>query len=170
MAAVSPFERLILLGIRGFGGEEAFVKFNHAAHLVLGVPFTHGITEFMKHRPDWHIVLVSELSLEFGCGEALLRRGQQVHGDEPVPQRQLAPVHHGVRLQTLAVMAVLALEALLVAFPVMLLASAVRADDSLCLTVLSQLTFAASLIRKDLHKVNKFHVPLFYRDKVTARP
>lgn len=124
----------------------------------------------MKHRSDWHIVLVSELALEFGGGEALLRRGQQVHGDEPVPQRQLAPVHHGVRLQALAVMAALALEALLVAFPIMLLASAARADDSLCLTVLSQLAPAAFLIRKDLHKVNKSHVTLFYGDKVTVRP
>lgn len=79
-------------------------------------------------------------------------------------------MHHGVHLQALAVMAALALEALLVAFPIMLLASAVRADDSLCLTVLSQLAPAAFLIRKDLHKVNKFHVPLFYGDKVTVGP
>lgn len=85
-----------------------------------------------------------------------------MHGDEPVPQRQLAPVHHGAHLQALAVMAALALEALLVVFPIMLPASAVRADDSLCLMVFSQLAFAAFLIGKDLHKVNKFHVPLFY--------
>ena len=141
-----PFERLILLGIRDFGGKEALVQLHHPEHLILGIPFTHGIPEFMKHRPDWHIVLVAELALEFGGGEALLRQSQQVHGDEPVPQWQLAPVHHGVRLQTLAIAAVLALEAPLVALPVILLTTAVRADDTLCLTVLFQLALAGFLV------------------------
>ena len=54
----------------------------------------------MKHRPVWHIALVPKLALEFSGEEALLRLGQQVHRDEPVAQRKLAPVHHCFRLQT----------------------------------------------------------------------
>ena len=126
---MSSLERLVLLGIRDFGGEEAFVQFNHIAHLVLGIPFTHGISEFMKHRPDWHIVLVAELALELGGGEALLRRGQQAHGNEQAPQRQMIS----------------------------------------CISVLSLFTIATLPIMKYLHKVNKFHAPWFYGDKVTIK-
>lgn len=122
----------------------------------------------MKHRPDWHIVPVPQLPLEFGGGEALLRRGQQVHGDEPVAQRQLASMHDGVGLQALAVTAALALEALLVALPVMLLASAVRADDALRLAILSQLALAALLVGKLPHKVDKSHVPIIYRGIISS--
>ena len=43
-----------------------------------------------------------------------------MHGDEPVAQRQLDAVHHGARLQTLAIVAPIALKALLVVLPVIL--------------------------------------------------
>ena len=66
---------------------------------------------------------MAELPLKFGGGETLLRRSQQVHCDEPIPQRELAPMHHRVGLQTLPIMAVLALEALLVCLPVMFFTS-----------------------------------------------
>ena len=125
------------------------------------------ITEFMKHCPYWHIVLVPQLALEFGGGETLLRRGQQVHGDKPIAQRQLAPMHNGIRLQALAIAALLTLEALLGALPVILLASAVRADYTLRLSVLFQLALAALLVGKLPHEVDKSHIPWVYRNKIT---
>ena len=89
-------------------------------------------------------------------------------GDEPIAQRQLAPMHNGIRLQALAIVALLTLETLLVALPVILLASAVRADDTLRLTVLFQLALAALLVGKLPHEVDKSHIPLVYRDKITG--
>lgn len=124
----------------------------------------------MKHRPDWHIALVFELALEYSGGEVLLRRGQKVHGNEPVAQRQLASMHHGVRLQTLVIVVVLALETLLVALRVILCASVVRVDDPLCLTILFQLALAALLVGKFPHEVDESHIPiLVYRNKDTRR-
>ena len=121
----------------------------------------------MKHCPDWHIVLVPELTLEFGGGETLLRRGQQVHGDKPVAQRQLDPMHHSVRLQALAIVTLHTLEALLVALPIILLASAVRTGNTLCLAVLFQLALSALLVGKLPHEVDKSHTPiLVYRNKI----
>ena len=80
---------------------------------------------------------MAELTLEFRRRYALLRACQQVHGYEPVPDRKLAPVHHGIGLQALAVMAALALEAFLVPLPVVQNASASGTDYPMSLPVLS---------------------------------
>ena len=81
----------------------------------------------MKHRPDRIVVLVSELPLQFGCGYALLRAGQKVHGDEPVAEWQLGTVHDCSGPEALAVVAVLALETLLVGLPPIFGAATYRA-------------------------------------------
>lgn len=107
----------------------------------------------MKHRPYRIVVLVPELPLELGGRKAFLRARQQVHRDDPVPQRQLAPVHHRVAFEALPIMALPALETLLVVLPVMTGAPAVRAHYPLPLSVLLQLGLAVCLIRKPCYKV-----------------
>lgn len=91
---------------------------------------------------------MSELLLELGGGEAFLRARQQVHRDEQVPQRKLSPVHHRVAFEALLVMALLALEALLVILPVMTGAPAPGTHYTLSLPILLQLGLAACLIRE----------------------
>lgn len=111
----------------------------------------------MKHRPDWHIVLVAELPLKFRRGETLLRGREQMDGREPVQQRELAPVHHGIGRKALPVVALFALEAFLVVLPVMVDASALGADHALPYSVLLQLALAGFLAGKLLGEIYQVH-------------
>ena len=74
--------------------------FDHTADLIFRIPFTHSITKFMKQCPYRIVVLVPKLTA----------------------------VHHGVGLETLPVVTMLALVAFLVLLPTMLCTSAARAD------------------------------------------
>lgn len=78
-------------------------------------------------------------------------------------------MHHGVSLEALPVMTMFAFKALLVPLPIMLCTSAVRADNTLLHSVFFQPTFAACLIRKGIHKVDKSHIPIVYRGKTNDR-
>ena len=84
LASAPALPRLVLLAFWGLGGEESFAHLHCPAHLVLRVPLAHDTPKLMKYRPDWHIVLVTQLTLEFRRGETLPRRGEQVHRREPV--------------------------------------------------------------------------------------
>lgn len=121
----------------------------------------------MKQCPYRIVVLVPKLTLNFSCGETFLRACQKVHRYEPVSQRKLTAVHNGVSLETLPVVTMFALVAFLVLLPIMLCTSAVRANNTMLLSVFFQLAFAACLIRKGVHKVYKSHIPIVYRDKST---
>lgn len=61
----------------------------------------------------------------------MLRGGQQVHCYEPVAEREFRPLHHRTVTQALPVSALLALEHPLVGLPIMLRATAFRADNAL---------------------------------------
>ena len=108
-----------------------------------------------------------KLTLKFSSGETFLRACQKVYRYEPVSQRKLTAVHHGVGLETLPVATMLALVAFLVLLPIMLYTSATRADNTLLLSIFFQLAFATGLIRKGVHKVYKSHITIVYRDKST---
>lgn len=112
---------------------------------------------------------MTQLTLELRCGETLPRRGEQVHRREPVHQWQLAAVHYRIRLQALAVMAALALEAFLILLPIVLRAATLWTDNALLLPVFPKLVLAAFLIGKLLHKVYKFHCIFVCWDKDTIR-
>ena len=157
LAATAFLERLSLLIVRHFRREEPFVEFHHVLECVPFVPFAHRYPQFMKHRPDWHIVLVAELPLKLRRGETLLRGREQMNGREPVQQRELAPVHHGIGRKALPVVALFALEAFLVILPVMVDASALGADHALPYSVLFQLALAGFLVRKLLGEINQVH-------------
>ncbi|GEM_PF-2930492 len=81
----------------------------------------------MKQCPYRIVVLVPKLTLKFSGGETFLRACKKVHRYEPVSQRKLTAVHHGVCLETLPVATMLALVAFLVLLPIILCTSAVRA-------------------------------------------
>ena len=134
-----------------------FVEFHHVLECVPFVPFAHRYPQFMKHRPDWHIVLVAELPLKFRRGETLLRGREQMDGREPVQQRELTPVHHGIGRKALPVVTLFALEAFLVILPVMVDASALGANHALPYSVLFQLALAGFLAGKLLGEINQVH-------------
>lgn len=158
LAAAPLLERLPFLILRHFRREEPLVELHHVLQFVLFVPFAHRYPQFMKHRPNRSVSLVPELALDFRRGETLLRGGQKMDGREPVQQRELAPVHHGIGRKALPVVAVFALEAFLVVLPVMVDASALGADHALPYPVLFQLVLAGFLAGKLLGEINQVHL------------
>lgn len=85
----------------------------------------------MHHLPDRLISVMTQLSLEFSGRECMFRGCEQVHGYEPIAERQFRPLHDRPISQALAVSALLALEHALVGFPVMVRATAFGAYDTL---------------------------------------
>ena len=117
----------------------------------------------MKHRPDRIVVLVPELPLKLGCRYALLRAGQKVHGDEPVAEGQLGAVHDGSGPEALAMVTVLALEALLVGLPPIFGAAACRTHHTLLDAEFLPFVLAALFVWILAHKIYKFHtLPVLY--------
>ena len=102
--------------------------------------------------------IVPELTLEFGGGDAALRRSQQMHGREPIQQRDLTSMHDGAGRMALAIMTLLAFETFLVTLPVMVDAFALRADHALSYSVLFQLALACFLTGKLLGEINQVHL------------
>jgi hypothetical protein len=122
----------------------------------------------MKHRPNRIVVLVTELTLKFGCREALLCAGEEMHGNEPISQRQLASMHDGVGLEALPIMTILALKAQLVLLPIVAFAAAFRAYNALFLSIFFQLYHACFLVGKQIVKLNNIHILslfLFCKDR-----
>lgn len=168
LAASAPLEGLSLFIFRHFGSEEPLVQLYHIRQCVLFVPFSHSNPKSMKHRPNWHIVLVTELPLELQRGETLLRGGEQMDGRKPIQQRELTPVHYGVGCKALPVVALFAFEAFLVLLSIMMDASAFRADNALTYSVLFQLVLTGFLVRKLLGKINQVHLmSSFVETKIT---
>ena len=157
LAATAFLERLSLLIIRHFRREEPFIEFHHVLECVLFIPFAHRYPQFMKHRPNRSVSLVPELALELRRGETLLRGREQMDGCEPVQQRELAPVHHGIGRKALPVVALFALETFLVILPVMVDAFALGAYNALPYPVLLQLALAGFLVGKLLGEINQVH-------------
>ena len=121
----------------------------------------------MDHGPDRLVIFVAELPLDFTGRKAVPGRCQQVHRNEPVPERQLAAMHDRVSLQALPVTAVLALEALFVVFPVMLRTATLRANHTLFLSDFTPFALAALLVGEFLHKSYRVHSQFLLRHKCT---
>ena len=98
-----------------------------------------------------------DLSLQLSRRDALFRRGQQVHGDKPILERQLRAVHHRAGAKRRPMAAMPALELLLTLQPDDICAAAMLTHHTLLLPHRSESFPARSLIREILVKIENLH-------------
>ena len=152
LTASTTLQRLILLPIGDFGGEKALIHLNAPQEGVLVVTFAHDIPQLVHHLPYWLIALVAELALHLTGGERVLGGGQQMDCLEPVHKGQLAVVHHSVGRQCGLVPTSGATPALVMAVPIVLLATTLLANNARLLSLSLEIRLAGSLVRKTLGK------------------
>lgn len=85
------------------------VDLDHAGQLPPGIAFQHGLQELVLDAPG-RVVGDAELAHELHRGDTVLLLGEQVQGEKPRGQRQLAVGEHGVGGQRCLVATVLALQ------------------------------------------------------------
>jgi len=100
----------------------------------------------VEHAPNGFVPLVRELPLDFFGRKTLFGRGQKVHCYKPITKGQLGAMHHSATAQCRAETALLAFVLPLVAFPVVILATTVRAYNSFLVPYFLELEFAAQFI------------------------
>lgn len=126
--------------------EEALVQLDGLGQRMGIVARPHDRAYLVHHRPDGLVAVVAQLPLHLLGREALLGRGQQVHGDEPVLEGQLAGLHDRPRAQRGAEAALLALVAPFVLFPVVVGTTAFFTGNTLLVPDGLELELAALLV------------------------
>ena len=101
---------------------------------------------------------MTELALHLTGGESVLGGGQQVDCLEPVHKGQLAVVHHSVCRQCGLVTTFGATPALVMAVPIVLVATALLANNARLLTLSLEIRLAGCLVGKTLGKFKKLHL------------
>ena len=152
LAASTALQWLVLLLIGDFGREKALIHLNTPQKGVLAVALAHDIPQLVHHLPYWLIALVAELALHLTGGERVLGGGQQVDCLKPVHKGQLAVVHHSACRQRGLMPAFGATPALVMAVPIVLVATALLANNARLLTLGLEIRLTGGLVGESLGK------------------